>query len=157
MDTSGLETPVRKRPRSSTPSFSSSRHANKRFRSNSIVSPSPKLVRFDSLSHGEDLDAVMESDVPESPIAARKGSGSVARESACALLTPGAGDINNPFSKLTLKTPAHRKTMATPTAAKPGTDGTKSVRKSVRKTPGSVKSQKAPPFRIKVSWYFHHY
>jgi hypothetical protein len=148
MDPAGLQTPIRKRPRSTTP-FSSSRHPNKRARSNSLISPSPKVVRFDPLSHGEDLDTHMESDVPESPILARRGV-SVLGGGPVVPLTPGEAEIGGPFAKLTLKTPAHRKGVATPIAAAMSGDRTKSLKKSSRKIPGSVKSSKPLSFRIKV-------
>ena len=147
MDPAGLETPLRKRRRSTTP-FSSLRHPNKRARSSSIFSPSPKIVRFDPLSHGEDIDIVMESNVPESPIALRR-SASVTAVSAQSPQTPGGAGIDNPFAKLSLKTPRQGKENVTPMVAK-SSDHTKSAKRSARKTPGSAKSQKALPFRIKV-------
>lgn len=87
------------------------------------------------------------SNVPESPVARRKGTVPVAV--TFAPNTP-SGQINDPFAKLNLKTPAQQKGLSTPGAAKNDSEGTKSVRKSARKTPASVKSRKVLPFRIKV-------
>jgi len=61
------------------------------------------------------------------------------------------GEINDPFAKLNLKTSAKKKSLATPVAQKATAEGSKSVKKSARKTPGSAKTNKAQPFRIKVS------
>lgn len=141
-----METPQRKRRRSETPSSpSSSRYVNKRFCTNTLTSPSPKIVHFDPAGDGG--DTVLVSNVPESPVARRKGI--VPAAVTFAPNTP-SGQINDPFAKLNLKTPAQQKGLSTPGAAKNDSEGTKSVRKSARKTPASIKSRKVLPFRIKV-------
>jgi hypothetical protein len=142
-----METPQRKRRRAETPSSPwSSLHVNKRPCTDILPSPSPKTVRFDPVRHGE--DTVLESDVPESPIAQAKGI--VPLAVSFAPNTP-TGQINDPFKKLSLKTSAQKKGLSTPAPAKHDSEGTKSVKKSARKTPASVRSRKAWPFRIKVS------
>jgi len=149
MEGIGLETPCRKRTRSGTPlSHSSSRHLNKRFRTDDILaSPSPQNVRTRHLPLEEDPDTVMESDVPESPIAARKSLLSASFETI-EPSTP-SGELDDPFAKLNLKSSSGKKGLATPVAVKTG-DGNKSVKKSVRKTPGHPKTPKSLPFRINV-------
>jgi hypothetical protein len=57
-------------------------------------------------------------------------------------------EINDPFAKLNLKVSAQKKHLTTPVASKSNSDETKSAKKSVRKTPGSAKANKA--FKIKV-------
>jgi hypothetical protein len=136
MDSSVLETPVRKRARSDTPSTRSSSRVNKRLRSKPTSSPSPKIVRFDDCA---DDDMVMESDVPESPVQLRSIPTLVAPT------TPKTPALRNPFSKLTLNTPSQSKLVTTPASKV-----VKSVKKSARKTPGSVKPLKLLPFRINV-------
>src|SRR5438046_1402868 len=138
------ETPPRKRPRSQTPSSSSSHHVNKRFRPEILTSPTPRSVRFDPVNPDE--DELLESDVPESPIAASKGTSTLSVSFA-----PGTPvtEINGPFEKLKVSS-VQKKNLATPVALKSNSEGSKSVKKSVRKTPGSAKSNKALSFRIKV-------
>ena len=145
MDGTVAETPPRKRTRCFTPS-SSSHNVNKRFRLNTPISPSPRTVRFDSANVAQE-DAILESDVPESPIGTRKGSNRGLSVS-CEPHTPPA-QIKNPFAKLKVSS-ADKKSLATPVAVKANAEGSKSVKKSARKTPGSAKSTKA--FRIKVQF-----
>jgi hypothetical protein len=135
------ETPPRKRRRSETPS---SRHINKRFRPEALTSSSPRTGGFDPINHNE--DAISESDVPESPIAPSKEATILSVSFA-----PGTPTsvINDPFARLKVSS-AQKKTFATPVALKSNSEGSKSVKKSARKTPGSVKASKALPFRIKV-------
>lgn len=144
MDGAVTETPPRKRRRSETPCSSSSHHINKRFRPEALTSPSPTIVRFDPINHNE--DAIPESDIPESPIAPSKEATVLSVSFA-----PGTPtvEINDPFARLKVSS-AQKKTFATPVALKNNSEGSKSVKKSARKTPGSVKSSKALPFRIKV-------
>lgn len=149
MDQQGMLTPVRKRPRSQTPSSSSSNNINKRhrYRSNSLTSPSPahKYTHLNTIDD-PDGDTVMDSDVLESPIVQRKA----AAVSFAALLTP-IREINNPFAKLNIKASAQKKTtLATPVKLKSSADGSKSIKRSARKTPGSGKSNKPLPFKIHV-------
>jgi hypothetical protein len=155
MDVLGMETPVRKRRRSATPSSlsSASRHVNKRFRSNSLASPSPKNVRFSTISYEEEQDTVMDLAIPESPIS-QNGTTVPVSFAPVPPLTPTV-EINNPFAKLNLKASAQKKVMSTPIASKSGTDGIKSVKKSARKTPGSGKTNKVLPFLIKVLLYYN--
>ena len=138
------ETPPRKRRRSQTPSSSSSHQVNKRFRSDILTSPSPSTARFSLINNNE--DAVLESDVPESPIAPSKEASTLSVSFA-----PGTPmtEINDPFARLKVSS-AQKKAFATPVALKSDLDGSKSVKKSARKTPGSAKSNKPLPFRIKV-------
>ena len=143
MDVVVTETPPRKRPRSQTPSSSSSHHVNKRFRPETL-SPSPRAIRFDPVNTEE--DQILESDTPESPIAASKGTTTLSV--SFAPRTPMT-EINGPFEKLKVSS-AQKKTLATPVALKSNPEGSKSVKKSARKTPGSAKSNKALQFRIKV-------
>ena len=151
MESQSMCTPVRKRPRSHTPSSVSPNHINKRHRSrsNSLTSPSPahKHTPF-NITDDLDGDTVMESDVPESPIVQRRAN---AVSFAAPPLTP-IREINNPFAKLNIKASAQKKsTLATRIALKSVTgDGNKSVKKSARKTPGSGKSNKPLPFKIQV-------
>jgi hypothetical protein len=147
MNESGLETPRRKRPRSNPSSSSSSRHVNKRIRTNTISSPSPKTVRFDPIGYEE--EAILESDVPESPIALKNGSTLTVSFENIPLRTPTV-EIDDPFTKLNLKSSTQKTNLNTPVATKTNTDGSKSVKKSARKTPGSAKANRALPFRIKV-------
>jgi len=142
MDTAVIETPQRKRPRSATPS-SSPRHVNKRFCPDTLSSPSRKSVRLDPVNGDEDV--VLESDVPESPIA---HSRPIAALSVSFAPNTPLREINDPFAKLNLKTSAQKKNLATPVTSKTNSDGTKSVKKSARKTPGTGRSNKS--FRIKV-------
>src|SRR5271170_594596 len=157
MDGTGMvmETPPRKRPRSSTPASSSSKHVNKRVCSNPPPPPSPYTTTRNSYptNDEEELDTVLESDVPESPITQRKDH--TALSVSFAPHTP-LGEINDPFAKLNLKTSAQKKSLATPVAQKATTEGSKSVKKSARKTPGSAKTNRAQPFRIKVSVFPSH-
>jgi hypothetical protein len=143
MDGSVIETPQRKRSRSATPSSSSSRRVNKRFRPDTLLSLSPKSVSLDPANGDEDV--VLESDVPESPIAPSRP---IAALSVSFAPNTPLREINDPFAKLNLKTSAQKKNLATPVASKTNSDGSKSVRKSARKTPGTGKSNKC--FRIKV-------
>lgn len=143
-----METPPRKRLRSRSPSSSSSRNINKRFCFNTLVSPS---VQFDPANHGQDIDTVMESDVPESPIAQRTQNTSLSVSFAPS--TPSSG-INNPFANLTLKSSLQQRTLATPVQSKSVIEGPKSVKKSARKTPGGAKTSKSMPFQIKVVFVF---
>jgi hypothetical protein len=138
------ETPPRKRRRSQTPSPSSSHHVNKRFCPQTLTSPSLRAAPFDSIIHNE--DAILESDVPESPTTPRKEATTLSVSFAPA--TPMT-EINNPFARLKVSS-VQKKTFTTPVVSKSNPEGSKSERKSVRKTPGSVKSNKALPFRIKV-------
>jgi hypothetical protein len=150
MDGMVVETPPRKRPRSETPaSSSSSRHINKRCRPDTLGSPSPKAVHFDPI-HLE-KDKILESDVPESPIVQRKATAPLSVSFASIPPRTPMTEINDPLAKLNLKASAQKKNLATPVASKSNSEGIKSVKKSARKTPGSAKSNKAQPFRIKVS------
>lgn len=148
-----METPVRKRRRSTTPVSvsSASRHVNKRFRSNSLASPSPKNVRFSTMTLEEEQDTVMELAIPESPISQNE-TVELVSFAPVPPLTPTV-EINNPFAKLNLKASAQKKVMNTPIASKSGTDAVKSVKKSARKTPGSGRANKVLPFLIKVPYY----
>ena len=151
-----METPPRKRPRLSTPSSSSSRkHVNKRICTNGLAPPSPynstgKLYRANT---EDEMDTVLESDVPESPIVQRKEQ--TALSVAFAPHTP-LSEINNPFAKLNLKTSAQKKALATPVVPKAAVEGSKLVKKSARKTPGSAKTNKVQPFRIKVPMFVNY-
>src|SRR5208282_3436232 len=102
------ETPPRKRPRSQTPSSFSSPHVNKRFRPETLTSPSPRTARFDPINHNE--DAILESDVPESPIAPSNEATTLSVSFA-----PGTPmtEINDPFARLKVSS-AQKKTFATP-------------------------------------------
>jgi hypothetical protein len=150
MELSGLETPVKKRSRGTTP-FSISPHRHKRARSTSVVSSTPKVVRFEPSSHGgksskaverecrfsvEEVDEVIM--IPASP----------AQLAQPPLQTP-AEDIDNPFARLSIKTPGQKENDATPATKNPE-DRTKSAKKSATKTPGKVSIPKAFAFRIKV-------
>lgn len=143
MDGAVIETPQRKRPRSATPSSSSPLHVNKRFRPDTLASPSPKSVRLDPVNGDEDV--VLESDVPESPIPPSKP---IAALSVSFAPNTPLREINDPFARLNLKTSTQKKNLATPVASKTNADGSKSVKKSARKTPGTGRSNKS--FRIKV-------
>jgi len=152
-----METPPRKRPRSSTPSSTSSRkHVNKRVCSNGPPPPSPYTAPGNSnrTNNEDDMDTVLESDVPKSPIVQRKDH--TALSVSFAPHTP-LGEINDPFAKLNLKTSAQKKALATPVVSKGAVEGSKSVKKSARKTPGSAKANKAQPFRIKVFLHFQRF
>src|SRR5271169_1922891 len=89
------ETPTRKRSRSETPSSASSRYVNKRLCQGTLTSPSPKTVHFDPINPEE--DAVLESDVPESPITPGKQTAGVSV--SFAPNTP-MSEISDPFAKL---------------------------------------------------------
>jgi hypothetical protein len=140
-----LETPPRKRPRSSTPRSSSSAHrVNKRFCPNPRTSPSPRIVHFGPPP--TDDDAIPESDVPESPIPNKRANLEV---SFVAPATP-MREIKSPFERLNLKSSVQKKGgLATPVRGGGG-EGVRSVKKSARKTPGSARANKPQPFRIKV-------
>ena len=147
-----METPFRKRPRCSTPSSSSSpfpKHVNKRICSNRPPPASPYTTIENSYTtnNQDDPDTVLESDVPESPIAQRKDHS--APSVSFAPHTPLA-EINYPFAKLNLKASAQKSCLETPVVPKTAVEGSKSAKKSGRKTPGSTKANKAQPFRIKV-------
>ena len=150
MNVLGMETPVRKRCYSEISSSSSSRHVNKRFRSNSLASASPKVVRFNSSHHEEDPDTVMESDVPDSPIAQRKSAPPLSVSFTSAQPLTPLSNLNNPFAKLNLKASAQKKNLSTPIVVKSSTDGSKSVKKIARRTPGSAKANKSMPFRTRA-------
>src|SRR5579862_6878931 len=152
MDQPDTLTPVRKRPRSQTPSSSSPNNINKRHRcrSNSLTSASPAL-KYTHISNIDELDGdtVMDSDVPESPIVQHRAA---AVSFAAPLLTP-VREINNPFAKLNIKASAQKTAMlATPVKLKSSADGNKSIKKSARKTPGSGKNNKPLPFTIQVTY-----
>lgn len=147
MDGTVVQTPPRKRPRSSTPSSASSHNVNKRLRPDTPPSPSPKTVRFNPINPEEDEeDAVLESDVPESSIV--PSSKLPAAFSVTFAPDTPITEIDDPFAKLNIKTSAQKMHLATPIRLKINAEGSKSVKKSARKTPGSAKSNKA--FRIKV-------
>jgi hypothetical protein len=114
-----------------------------------LASPSPKNVRFQPVSHENDTDAVMESPIQQSPIAKSQSRLSM---SFAPPRTP-IGVSTDPFPNLKLKESLQKKTLATP-VVKSAVDGSKSAKKSARKTPGSTRSAKSMPFRIKVGWPF---
>ena len=146
-----METPQRKRPRSETPHSLLSRHVNKRFRRNSFISPSPKTVRFNPAIEGAQNDTIDESDVPESPIKKYLQVSPVSGfPFASGQPKTPEGEINVPFAKLNLKSSTQKKNTTTPVVSKITSEGPKSINKSAKKTPGSAKSNKVLPFRIKV-------
>ena len=137
-----LETPPRKRPRSSA---TRPTHINKRFCPDPRTSPSPRTVHFGPPP--TDDDAVAESDVPESPIPNKRANLEV---SFAAPATP-MREIKSPFERLNIKSSVQRKGgMATPVRGSEG-EAVRSVKKSAKKTPGSARANKPQPFRIKVS------
>jgi hypothetical protein len=141
-----LETPPRKRPRSSTPRSSAKRHShiNKRFCPNPRASPSPRTVHFDRPA--TDDDAIPDSDVPESPIPLKRTNLEV---SFAAPETP-MREIKSPFERLNLRASGQKKGgLATPVTGGGG-ESVRSVKKSAKKTPGSARANKPQPFRIKV-------
>lgn len=142
MDGTVTETLPRKRRRSQTPS--SSHHINKRFCPETLTSPSRTNPHFDPINNNK--DAILESDVPESPVVPGKDATMLSVSFAPG--TPMA-EINDPFARLKVSS-AQKKTFATPVALKSNSEGSKSVKKSARKTPGSAKSNKPLPFLIKV-------
>jgi hypothetical protein len=146
-----MSTPSRKRPCSEPPSSSSPRGHHKRLRTEALLmSPSPKTIRLAPENNGEDVDAILESDVPESPIRQPQETGLSSVSFASSRSQTPSREITDPFSRLNIKSSAHKRNLSTPVAVKLNSEGPKSVKKSARKTPGSAKSSKVLPFRIKV-------
>lgn len=143
-----LDTPRRKRPRSKTPSSSSSRRVNKRIREDSPQSPSPQASR--ARINGEHGAAEA---IPNSPIAERQPQGASVSFASVPPQTPSA-TINDPFAQLNLRSSVQKKLISTPLPSEGSGDVPKSVKKSARKTPGSARKNKPHAFRIKVISFY---
>ena len=118
-------------------------HVNKRPYMESLQSERPAFTKL-AIESDEDEVHMIPGSVFQSPVLLSRLAASARNENS------PTRAIRDPFTQLSLKASPSRGHMITPITARHLDENPKSVKKSARKMPGSVKSNKPSPFRVKA-------